>query len=410
MADADNKNFGSHDLILRFENECDPFKYQVDDVCIWAFFRFWVWEHIKIGMEGLSERQTSRSLASPLHRVRAVFAMAKELAGLRALKSGGQTYDIVALTTTDRLRDRAERGFKNVYLDYFDPPLQNMLTIFVDPLADRAPVAAPVLFASSRTVWPRVTLVENRRVARLKELASLYSDLTNFLTECDWDQHMTLPPAAWRKRLAYALARVDSFAGIFETVKPKVVLSDCYYNKEWAVAAANRAGIPVMEFQHGIVHDGHMAYLFDPDSAARHRDLIPLPDKLLTFGRYFSEIFLRRGFWAPSDVEEVGFPRMEHEQSKFRYHQAEHGEKLQVLVSSQWILADRLAAFLDETLRNLRTDDVVVNVKPHPHEPDTNAYRRIDGLNVLEGERDFYELLGEHHIHCSVYSTTLLPA
>jgi hypothetical protein len=49
-------------------------------------------------------------------------------------------------------------------------------------------------------------------------------------------------------------------------------------------------------------------------------------------------------------------------------------------------------------------------VKPHPLERDLDGYRRIDGLDVIEGRRGFYELLGNYHIHCSVYSTTLLES
>ena len=370
------------DLILQFESECDPFKYQIEDVCIWPLFRFLTWEHIKINRDGLSVRHTSEPGNALIARLNNAAKMFEEIFRLRVLEMKRDTYDIIVLTNTNRLRDKCGETYKNIYFDYIQPPLPNTLTFYVDFKTNRNPMARPVVFASSRTIWPRLALATWRKAETTTELISLHRDLQRFLENAGVSEAALMPLSAWQKRLAYFWARLDSFIKIFRAKKPKLVVTECYYNKTWAIVAAKRLNIPVLELQHGILYDGHMAYTFDPASASYYRDRIPLPDKFLSFGRYFSEILLARGFWTRSQIIDVGFPRMEHYQARFKYHLPGVNEKLRVLISSQWILTDKLAEFLKAAASQL-PENVVLNLKPHPYEQHLYKYRQIKGLNVL---------------------------
>jgi len=397
------------DLILQFESEYDPFKYQIEDICIWPLFRFLAWEHIQINRDGLSVRHTSEPAKTPGARLNNSVKMLKEILQLQFLKLKRDSHDIIVLTTTDRLRDQCGKTYKNIYFDYIQPPLPNTLTFYVDFKTNRIPMAQPVVFASSRTVRPRVALATQRQAQASTKLKSLHRDLKSFLEMAGLSEAALLPLSTWQKRLAYFWARLESFTKIFEIQKPKFILTESYYDKMWAIVAANRLNIPVLELQHGIVYDGHMAYTFDPASTSKYRDRIPLPDKFLSFGRYFSEILLARGFWDRSQIVEVGLPRMEHYQTRFKYRPPELNEKLRVLISSQWILTDKLAEFLKAATARL-PDNVVLSLKPHPYEQHLDKYRQINGLGVLKSDQNFYELLGKHHLHCSVFSTTLLES
>ena len=202
-------------------------------------------------------------------------------------------------------------------------------------------------------------------------------------------------------------ARYDSFLRILDHTEPDVVMSDCYYDRTWAVAAARDRGVPVWELQHGIVYDGHMAYTFDPSSTQAHREAIPVPDRVLTFGPHFRDIFLERGFWRKEQVEALGFARLSHLQGRFQWHAPGEDGTLEVLFSSQWILRERLASMLSEIAPRL--DGVRITVKPHPLDP-PGAYEDIPGVRVAGRGSDFYEALDGCHVHCSVFSTTLLES
>jgi hypothetical protein len=409
MSEEKHSASGADELLLRFESECDPFRYQVGGFCMWPLFRFETWMNIKINAEGLAARQWSRSAPLPLARVGASFAMCRELLQIEALKRTRRSFDVVAFTATNRLRDESNGRFKNIYFDYLQPSLPEALYVYVDSRTDRRPLDKPCIFASSRTVWPRVTFVERRRAVRSGALEALYSDLTDFVSRAGWAEHLQISLSDWGGELAHFLARVDSIASILQSARSRLVLTDCFYDKMWAVAAAKRLGIPVLELQHGMIYDGHMAYTYDPSSASRYKNRMPLPDKILTFGRHFSDILTGREFWTGDQVIAVGFPKMDRLQSEFDYRLPGAGEPLRVLISSQWIIANKLPEFLERASTRL-PDNVVLDVRPHPLERDVGAYRRIGGVTLLDGRADFYKVLCGHHVHCSVFSTTLLES
>jgi hypothetical protein len=408
MSDGNPNGQRARDLILRFESERDPFKYLIRGYSIWPLYRFSVWEQIKISLDDLASRQVDRR-SSVSRRLRAAHVMVEELWSVRNLKAARQKYDIVWLTTTNRLRDKTDGTFRNVYFDYCEPLLRNAIQIFVDSRSNRKPATQPSVYVSSRTALPKIVRGGSIDSECEERLSSLYSELMSFLESAGCAEHMRIPLSSWKREIANFVARMESFVEIFEATHPEVVVTDCHYDKMWAIAAARQLKIPVMELQHGIVYDGHMAYTYDPRSASPYRDQIPLPDKYLAFGPYFSEILMDRGFWNESQVQDVGFPRIEYHQSTFEYRLPKTGEDLRVLISSQWIMTEKLCKFLESAVGQL-PKNIVLNVKPHPLERDTGAYRQIDGLGVLDGGEEFYELLAKHHVHCSVFSTTLLES
>lgn len=407
MSDISHKKPSAYELILQFEHDCDPFRYESEGFSIWPLFRFVVWEHLHVNMGELSPRRSSAPRSGLLAKSTAAFAALAATAKRSAFQARDNKYDVVVLTTTDRLRDKVKQRYKNVYFDYCDPPLPNTLYVFVDPKRDRLPETDPVLFAGFRS--DRQGLFARVRGKRVAAVAALQEELSSFLKHVACDSYLRLPVSWWSQRFERARIRFSSFRRLFDSVKPKVVITESYYNKVWAVAAAKSFGIPVIELQHGIVYDGHMAYTFDREPAMAHRDRLPLPDKFFSFGQHFSDVLVQRGFWSHSDVPAVGFPRMEHHQVTFKYRLREPGEKLKVLVSSQWIMTSKLVAFLKDALGRLSCD-VVVSVKPHPYELDTTGYQQIDGLDLIASSEEFYDVVQQHHVHCSVFSTTLLES
>lgn len=396
-------------LVLLFEEKCNPFKYQVDGVCIWPIFRFSTWESLKIEKDGFTKRKHAVR-PSRSSRLKAYVNVFKERARLSALTSERREYDAVILTSVNRLRDKIDEAYRNIYFDYFEPGISNALYIYTDMQGKRKPYGQPALFVSNKAVLP--TLVSRSLVqpGSLDKVRSLYGDFKDFLQENNSAGLFDVPFSTWKRVFLIYMAKRGLFAKIFDATKPKMLLTECFYNKEWAIAAARQRAIPVVELQHGIVYDGHMAYTYDPASADRYKKNMPIPDKILAFGEYFSRMYTESGFWRPDQVENIGLARLEHYRKSFEYQAPRPGEKLRVLISSQWILANKLVDFIRSVVNDL-PGEVTLSVKPHPLEEHTGLYEEIkQRVEVLGTDEEFYTSLATRHIHCSVFSTTLIES
>jgi len=393
------------ELLLAFERECDPFRYLVRGFSLWTGMRFHVWEGLKIALGGLSPRRAGTSGSGRLDRLRAGMS---EWTAYRELVAGRRRCDVLALTSTNRLRDRAGDKWRNTYYDYVGEPLPPTLYYYIDSKCAREPLNKSAVFVSARAHWARIARVKRTGFEGRDAVAELCKSFTTFLAR-------SVPgvnPAAALAGLDHEAVRFavlyDAMSRVLEGTGTAVVLSDCYYDRIWAVAAARSLGIPVLELQHGIVYDGHVAYQFDPATVAAHRDTLPIPDRILSFGPYFNRVFTAGGGWTADQVTDAGFPRMSSQQQAFSWSPPPAGGTLRILVSAQWILASHTRRFLTE-LSHALAPGIELVVKPHPLD-DAGMYDGIDGVAVCDPQLDFYEALGSCHLHASVFSTTLVES
>jgi hypothetical protein len=405
MSAGDTSARRARDLVLGFERSCDPFRHLARSASIWTALRFGVAERLRIALGGMSGRHA----AAPATRatLSALRSMARERRDFNAIVRSRKRYRFLALTTNNRLRDRIGDRYRNVYYDYFDPELPDALHLYLDSPDSRRAYYPASAHVSARALWPEMTRMRLSGVDGKAALDRLAYALGDYLKG---EGHAAVVPglvSGWERELRVFVARFDSFQRLYDAIQPEVVISDCYYDRTWAVAAARSHGIPVWELQHGVVYDGHMAYTFDPSSAELHRHTMPVPDRLLTFGRYFSDVFLERGFWRPDQVTELGLARLYERAQGFEWAPPDPGKAPRVLVSSQWILTGRWSELLRAV--TARVPEVRIVVKPHPLEaPD--AYTGIPGVDVLDRGGDFYDALRGCHVHCSAFSTTLLES
>jgi len=108
----------------------------------------------------------------------------------------------------------------------------------------------------------------------------------------------------------------------------------------------------VWELQHGIP-DGNIAYFYGADTVDKYKNHLPLPDGILTFGQYFADRFVKGNIWKPNEMVNVGLARLEHHQRGFAYEAPVLGEKIRVLITSQWTVADRITAYLEAAAEQL---------------------------------------------------------
>lgn len=91
---------------------------------------------------------------------------------------------------------------------------------------------------------------------------------------------------------------------------PKAIALTSAYSYPAIVAAARERGIPVVEFQHGLIHHEHPGYMWLPQTRAQ-RTHLAIPDFIFTYGAYWSDLLTRSGFWLPAEVPAVGSVRMD---------------------------------------------------------------------------------------------------
>lgn len=187
--------------------------------------------------------------------------------------------------------------------------------------------------------------------------------------------------------------------------RPQVAFVLCGYSPHIpAQIALREAGVPLIELQHGVIHESHPGYVWHPTASPLHR-----PDHLVVFGDHFGHLVERAcpywlGRWTTG-----GHPWLK------RAQVAESpARENRVVCFSQNTAAvqRRLVEFLTG-LRRALSQDVSIVLKPHPGELDAETvYAPLGALGVKIEDRtsDSYELLRGCRMALNVYSTLSIEA
>jgi hypothetical protein len=159
----------------------------------------------------------------------------------------------------------------------------------------------------------------------------------------------------------------------------------------------------VAEPQHGVIHPLHYAYQLPPSCLdAAHPCRVYLPDNLLTYGQYWSDIVN-----IPGGKTVIGLPYLSKIAQNVAPKQEAHSGQILILSSSVVVqptvtLAQQLAkAFPERTIL----------FKLHPLDSytaeDYHALRTLPNIKVVT-RADVYQLIAESEVVLSYYSTTVL--
>lgn len=175
------------------------------------------------------------------------------------------------------------------------------------------------------------------------------------------------------------------------------------YGKEAMIAAAQELRMEVVEFQHGIIGRGHLAYDF------KGWDHVPyFPDRLLAFG----EKWFSRAHLAPHcKVDPVGYSALEY---------GVKAAKQNTKRNSKQLLALSQGPFSNEIIEHVaqfaaRCPEWRVIVRPHPSENEEEIgramARRMERSNwVVDGNADLAVQAAESGVVFGVNSTALIEA
>jgi hypothetical protein len=188
-------------------------------------------------------------------------------------------------------------------------------------------------------------------------------------------------------------------------VRPRLLLVEegCYGHMAIINATAHENGVPVAEFQHGMVSRGHDGYNIAPFLAASEAYRHTLPDYFLSYGSWWNAQFN-----APVGKVIIGNP---HRTALLEQSMPPWSGRRNILVLGDGIETELYLQFCHE-LAKLLSDSYCVIFRPHPLER-----HRILGMRepVSEGftidhVSDIYLSLAEAHAVIAEVSTGLFDA
>lgn len=193
-------------------------------------------------------------------------------------------------------------------------------------------------------------------------------------------------------------ATLDCYERLLDRVDPSVAVVVMSYRKETFVEACRARGVPVVELQHGAIHDRHLGYHFPGD-----RTKEAFPDHLLTFGDYWTG-----AADYPIDdanVLPVGYPYLERRRADFR----DVTPTSQVLFLSQGTIGRELSE-VAVALAESTDRDVVYKLHPGEYDRWREAYPWLAAADLRVVDDDsvpLYRLFAESSVQVGVGSTAV---
>lgn len=201
------------------------------------------------------------------------------------------------------------------------------------------------------------------------------------------------------------------YTRLLEQASPRVLVVMCAYGRHAAVAAAMRMGIPVVELQHGIIHRDHPGYIW-PAEARGIRERLPIPNRIATYGDFWSDLLLSGGFWQPREITSIGSVRMDWLRGQAKQDRHNRGE-VRIVFTTQYATRKSaiplLGKFLD--VANGSGLRFRLTVKVHRSEAAfLGEYRRLSrwcpNVTVLSAyQGDTLSLIRDSDVHVSGWST-----
>ena len=188
-------------------------------------------------------------------------------------------------------------------------------------------------------------------------------------------------------------------------VRPRLLLVEegCYGHMAIINATAHENGVPVAEFQHGMVSRGHDGYNFAPFLAASEAYRHTLPDYFLSYGTWWNTQFN-----APVEKVTIGNP---HRTALLKQVRPPWSGRRNVLVLGDGIETEFYLQFCHE-LAKLLSDSYCVTFRPHPLERDRVLGMRepLSAGCTIDHVSDIYLSLANVHAVVAEVSTGLFDA
>jgi hypothetical protein len=190
--------------------------------------------------------------------------------------------------------------------------------------------------------------------------------------------------------------------------KPKVVFVVCYYTHTGLIKALKEHNIKVVEIQHGLINNSHVAY-----TVSSKIDTVYFPDYLLTYGNNELSIFNENNFFIdPKCVIPVGHQYLDYiSNSNIMDHAFQEMisgfDKIVCVTGQNHYIESKLLDFLIESAQ-LNPNIVYIYVPRHI----TNDYSNYSFPSNIKFANwlNCYEIIIQSNIHATVFSTCAIES
>jgi hypothetical protein len=402
------------EVLRHAEADLSLFEPAVRGFSLWPVLRFPAWQLVS-GVSVGDPSRRGRALLRALGRRHGVFTYGawsfKQRRRLRA-----RHFDALFLTLEAHRLARPPEGWWDPYLD--DIAVHPALAGRVLRIERRDFVMGRVRTVAPRHLFTDLQLLDQLRrgrPARPPEARAAAARVCDLL----FDRVRAVAPnisataeQTFRMRSAVMASRFYHeslwYEELLREFRPGVVALVDAYNQHGLVAAARASSIPVVEFQHGSIHGDHPGYIwFAPERA--QRDRLPIPDRIATYGTFWSDVLTREGFWAPAEVPAVGSARID----RMRQTPRAGAPTLRIVFTSQFATRRQAIQLLAEFLSLAEKEnlDYTLTIKVHRGErayvAQYEALRRQSARVSVASpyEADTLELIAGADVHVSGWST-----
>jgi hypothetical protein len=223
-------------------------------------------------------------------------------------------------------------------------------------------------------------------------------------------------------RLLYSFSiEKRKFARLLGRINPFCVMITAPHGHLAVIAASKELGIPVIEFQHGVIDKYEPLYNWS-SAILQKKDKLLIPDKVFLWGQYWVDQLKEIQYGDENNLFPFGHTRI------YKYKQNYKGvkrgevlsnEKIIIVFTTQRNTYQDTIAFFEETFRLAEKENLplLVKIKLHPH--DDNEYKYYKTIqnrypqfcNVYyHKDVDLYTLFISSHVHISIFSASILES
>lgn len=202
------------------------------------------------------------------------------------------------------------------------------------------------------------------------------------------------------------LSEYKTACKIITKINPKVLYVECAYSPTHLlfIYAAKELNIPIVEFQHGLISEKHIAYIYNEKTY----NADPVPDYICVYGSYFEKLIKEMNPNLNINIIKYGYPLLYEEvlekhndvrevKSKYTYLITTQGEGY----SNYWV------KFIKELLALDNKAKILLKVHPNEMIIYKQLYKEIleNSRVAVSGNENIYDCLKKSMIHLSCFST-----
>jgi hypothetical protein len=211
------------------------------------------------------------------------------------------------------------------------------------------------------------------------------------------------------KYLLNLFSFISVFKLYFKIIKPKKIFLICYYGIEKMAASyvAKEMNIPVIELQHGVIHDAHPAYITKVNIKPN-----PYPDYLFCFGEGFKK-FVSPFIYPPQNIFIIGnyyidYIKKNKDKNRLLFLKKYNNMCSQIIITVAGLteLDNEMIAFI-EKISEFRYDLCFIYIPRIM----TSGFVHYSHKNIfIETELDVYQCMQNSHITSTVNSTCAIES